>query len=208
MNSVKAKRINERQKLKMDKIRSLGGNKRLAILRLDQFSQVHCLRSRREAERKGTIHLLQLLFGDVGWDLVYLSNGKPVVRGVRGGISISHSHDVLGILHDSERSHTGLDIELIREKVLKIRYKFLSEKEKKFIPDDNVKMHIMAWCAKETLYKIHSEGMLDFIQHLHLHDFSENDESVFGACTAPDFAFEKELRVEQIENYIMTWPVN
>jgi 4'-phosphopantetheinyl transferase len=41
-------------------------------------------------------------------------------------ISISHSHDKLAIIVN-EKEATGIDIELIRDKVLKIKHKFLSQ---------------------------------------------------------------------------------
>jgi 4'-phosphopantetheinyl transferase len=193
----------------MEEIRQLTSSLRLAMLSLDYFNPTNKTSlSRRESEKKAVLYLLGKLFPSTHLTLNYHATGKPYVIGINGSISISHSHDLLGILHDAEQTHTGLDIELIRGKVLRIRHKFLSERERDFIPPDNVQMHIMAWCAKETIFKIHSEGNLDFTSKIHLSEFTEHSEVIDCACSATDYSFEKKLKVEQLGEYIYTWPLN
>ena len=134
----------------MKEIQQLSPSLRLALLSLSSYEPYNDpLLSRREHEKNAVRYLIDLLFPLQNLQLCYSALGKPFLNNLQGGISISHSHDLIGILHDTENTHTGLDIELIRNKVLKIRHKFLSEVEQNFIPPDNVKMHIMAWCAKE-----------------------------------------------------------
>lgn len=193
----------------MKEIRQLSPSLRLALLNLSSFNSNQKLRlTRRENEKIAVRHLIHALFPDKDIQVCYSPSGQPYLNGLHGGISISHSHDLIGILHDAENTHTGLDIELIREKVLKIRHKFLSAIEQNFIPPDNVRMHIMAWCAKETMFKIHSEGNLDFASKIQIDDFTEDSDELICACTAQDFAFKKKLKVEQIGEYIYTWPTN
>ena len=142
--------MTEGPEIKSLQIRQLNSHTRLAIMRLDEFSAQAEIHTRRDAEKQGTIYLLSRLFTATKPELKYLPNGKPYMDNITGGISISHSHNLLAVLADSQNVHTGLDVEMIRDKVLKIRHKFLSEKEKKFIPADNLIMHIMSWFVKET----------------------------------------------------------
>ncbi|MDE6424268.1 MAG: 4'-phosphopantetheinyl transferase superfamily protein, partial [Muribaculaceae bacterium] len=52
------------------------------------------------------------------------------------------------------RTALGIDAERNdREQVLKIRDRFLSDDEKAMIPADNLEANIIAWTAKEALYK-------------------------------------------------------
>jgi 4'-phosphopantetheinyl transferase len=192
----------------MIEIRQLNPHLKLGLLRLDEFVKVHPVDSRRAAEKQGALYLLHELFPGMTPQLLYHTNGKPYVGGMEGGISVSHSHDLLAIIADSANTHTGLDVELIRDKVLKIRHKFLSEEEKKFIPEGNVMLHLVAWCAKETMYKIHSEGKVDFIGDLHIEKFTENDKEITASCSAKDFSFTKRLKIEQLNEYILSWPIN
>ena len=192
----------------MDEIRQVNSHCRLALLWLHEFVKLNPIQSRREAEKKGTIHLLHALYPGHEPELYYFPNGKPYVKNMSGGISISHSHDLLAIFADEKNTHTGLDVELVRDKVLKIRHKFLSEKEKAFIPEKNVMMHIVAWCVKETMYKIHSEGKVDFIQHLSIEPFSEGDEIIHASCNAGDGQFSKQIKIERVLDYVLAYPVN
>jgi 4'-phosphopantetheinyl transferase len=197
----------EQLEIKSLEIRQLNEHRRLAIMWLDEFSASHGIHTRREAEKRGTQFLLQQLFPSHIPVLKYHANGKPFVENTAGGISISHSHNLLAVLADSRNVHTGLDVEMIRDKVLKIRHKFLSEEEKKFVPADNIIMHIMAWCVKETLYKIHSEGKIDFIEHLQIEKFNEDSTEISGSCKA-DISFAKQFTIEKLDGYIMAWPKN
>jgi phosphopantetheinyl transferase len=191
----------------MTEIRQISSSCRLATLWMHEFEKENPALSRRETEKNGTLFLLKQLFPLHSPALHYTEKGKPYVSDYPGGISISHSHDLLAILADEEEKYTGLDVEQVRDKVLKIRHKFLSENEKQFIPEKNVIMHIMAWCAKETLYKIHSEGMLDFIGNLVLEPFAEDDTHIKGHCISPEIVFDKTLRIEKIQNYLVCYPV-
>ena len=192
----------------MKEIRQLSTKLKLGLLRLDEFSVQHNIHSRREAEKRGAIYLLNELFPDEDVKLRYHSNGKPYAENMLGGISISHSHHLLAILADSENTHTGLDVELIRDKILKIRHKFLSESEKKFIPKDNVIMHLTAWCIKETIYKIHAEGMLDFIRDIMIDEFTEGEKLITAHCGKGNCSFSKTIHIHKMDEYLLAWPID
>ncbi|MBC7862747.1 MAG: 4'-phosphopantetheinyl transferase superfamily protein [Bacteroidia bacterium] len=192
----------------MNQIRQINTDCRLALLWMHEFVKENPAPTKRETEKNGTLYLLNLLFHKKNPKLEYHENGKPFVKDLPGGISISHSHDLLAIFADERNTHTGLDVELIRDKVLKIRHKFLSEKEKSFIPEKNVLMHIMAWCVKETMYKIHSERKVEFIEHLLIEPFKESDEIIQATCCMDNVKFTKQLKIEQMDEYLISYPIN
>lgn len=106
--------------------------------------------------------------------IIHLENGAPMLDGTPQRISISHtSHFIsmaslpktpdMNLEEVNERTAMGIDIEKSdRAQVLKIKEKFLSEKELGLLPNvekeedasvEEIKNHILAWTCKEALYK-------------------------------------------------------
>lgn len=98
-------------------------------------------------------------------ELGHFENGAPYIIGLPARISISHtSHFFVAaflpktpesdLSKFSPRVAMGIDAErLDREQVIKLREKFLSDKELEIISPESVKDNIIAWTAKEALYK-------------------------------------------------------
>ena len=108
------------------------------ILDLKAFSQQHPNVSKRDIETLGKNYLLTHLTSETA-QLIYDDKGKPHLANDSRHISISHSHDRLVIIIN-EKEETGIDIELLREKVLKIKHKFLSVSELVDANDDVEKL--------------------------------------------------------------------
>ena len=104
----------------------------------------------------------------------HLDNGAPLLDGTPQRISISHTSHFLAMAslpktpdmnleEVNERTALGIDIEKSdRAQVLRIKEKFLSDKEFDLLPsvekeenasDKEIKRHILAWTCKEALYK-------------------------------------------------------
>jgi 4'-phosphopantetheinyl transferase len=126
------------------------------LLNLNEFSIEYNLTVKRDIETQGKNYLINKLL-DKDVEIKYDDKGKPYLAKDNRHISISHSHNKLAIIINEHES-TGIDIELIRDKVLKIKHKFLSESELKDANDDVDKL-LIYWAAKETLYKIY--GLLE-----------------------------------------------
>ena len=141
------------------------------ILNLNEFYSEQNLISKREIETLGKNYLLAHLTNPTT-QLVYDDKGKPYLANDSRHISISHSHDKLVIIIN-ETEETGIDIELIRAKVIKIKHKFLSEIELIDASNDVEKL-LIYWAAKETLYKIYGLKEVDFIKNLHLESFTKH----------------------------------
>lgn len=107
-------------------------------------------------------------------EIGHFRNGAPFLVGETGRISITHTGRFLAVatLPDtpevdlsvfSERAAMGIDAERAdREQTLRVREKFLSDQELQMIDKDDVKMNVMAWTAKEALYKAAMQEGLDF----------------------------------------------
>lgn len=107
-------------------------------------------------------------------EIGHFRNGAPFLVGETGRISITHTGRFLAVatLPDtpevdlsvfSERAAMGIDAERAdREQTLRVRNKFLSDDEQQMIDKDDVKKNVMAWTAKEALYKAAMQEGLDF----------------------------------------------
>lgn len=107
-------------------------------------------------------------------EIGHFRNGAPFLVGETGRISITHTGRFMAVatLPDtpevdlsvfSERAAMGIDAERAdREQTLRVQEKFLSDQELQMIDKDDVKMNVMAWTAKEALYKAAMQEGLDF----------------------------------------------
>ncbi len=119
-------------------------------------------------------HLLALA-GYTDFDLFYDTNGKPHLKdGTR--ISITHSFEFSGIIL-SPSEEVGIDIEMQRDKILRIARKFTPIAEYRSLANEEalVRKLTMVWTAKESIYKILSAPGLSFLRHIWVEDFSMDE---------------------------------
>ncbi|MFI3239703.1 MAG: 4'-phosphopantetheinyl transferase superfamily protein [Bacteroidales bacterium] len=122
----------------------------------------------RLAEILATRLLLNHIFGaDIR--LLHHENGAPYIVG-EDYISISHTKGCIAIAV-YEYDMVGVDIEVVNSRVLRIKDKFLNDSEKLFIATDDIQRTLMAWCAKEALFKAIPENGIDFRENLLLEPF-------------------------------------
>ncbi len=113
--------------------------------------------------------------GYVDQDLYYDSFGKPHLQD-GNHISITHSHNFTGIIV-SKTDEVGIDIEMQREKILRIANKFTPLEEYRTLANTDaiIRKLTIVWGAKESLYKIYAEQGLSFLRHIDVMDFAFDD---------------------------------
>lgn len=178
----------------------------LGLLDLEAFSKEQEITVKRELERAGTLFLLKKLLPKGGVELNYTEHRKPILKDRPEHLSISHSHDKLAIIINSKES-TGVDVELIRDKVINIKEKFLSESELNFA-GNNVEVLTILWAAKETVYKIYGLKNVEFATNIFIEPFSENDETLTANLTLESFKKKYRLKKEKKENYILVYALH
>ncbi|MBS1634328.1 MAG: 4'-phosphopantetheinyl transferase superfamily protein [Bacteroidetes bacterium] len=170
-------------------------------INLEALARTQGLSAKREIECAGRDMLLRHLVGNES-TVRYDDKGKPYLNASRLHISISHSHEKLAIIVN-EQEPTGIDIELIRDKVIRIRHKFLSPPE---LEDAGMEVEklLVYWSAKETLYKIYGLKEVDFIAHLFIAPFSYTGKGfIYGTIKLGQTEKKFELRYEKTEDYIL-----
>ncbi len=177
------------------------------ILDLEAFAREKGLSAKREIETQGKNYLMARLLDDETAQIIYNEKGKPFLANDPRHISLSHSHDKLAIIVN-EREPTGIDIELIRDKVLRIRHKFLSPPELAETGEDVEKL-LVYWAAKETLYKIYGLKEVDFIAHLFVKPFNKHNlGTIIGEIHLPDFKKHFELNYQSVDDYILVYALS
>ncbi|WP_396142354.1 4'-phosphopantetheinyl transferase family protein [Flavobacterium sp.] len=153
-----------------------------------------------EAHQKGFLAVRMLLqyIGHFDEDLTYDASGKPHLKQKGRGtkyenpltiihhpspitqhISISHSHEFSCICISDEV--IGIDIELIKEKSLKIASRFMDILHLQGLSiADQITKATIVWGIKESIFKIKNEKGISFPEHI----FEDKFEIEEGKCTA------------------------
>lgn len=99
--------------------------------------------------------------------------GKPYLNNSNKKISISHSGEYIAVAISA--NNIGVDIQVVSEKVGKIKFKFLSEKELLVCHENILEMN-RYWTSKEAMYKAYGKKGLNFIENIWVKPFEQNRE--------------------------------
>lgn len=106
--------------------------------------------------------------------LSHAPSGAPLLDGMPARVSVTHTDHLLAIatlpktpeadlLRAEPRTALGIDAERHdRSKVLSLRSRFLSDRELALVPEDDLQANVMAWTAKEALFKAALTDGLDW----------------------------------------------
>ena len=139
------------------------------------------------------------------FDLEYDQFGKPNLKDGKH-ISISHSHEFSTIIISDQK--VGIDIELQREKIIKIADKFVDyefEFLNKQSQEEYIRKLTVIWGIKESIFKIRNEIGISFKEHIQAKPFQINDKSGSASLhfqnNTEDFSF----HFEEIENFTLVY---
>lgn len=171
---------------------------------LSDKSLVRIKSMRSELHQKGFISVRHLLAvaGYSDADLFYTEDGKPHLKDGRN-ISITHSFNFSSIIISDVV--VGIDIEKNRDKIKRIAHKFVGQ-EKEFLQEEKqIEQLTVLWGAKESLYKIHPDGGLLFIEHLPIDAFSINDKKTTGSILKDSWNEKFDIFFKQIEDFTLVY---
>jgi 4'-phosphopantetheinyl transferase len=121
---------------------------------------------------------VRMLIQEMGFtdkDLHYDEFGKPYFD-CHNHISITHSYHFAAIIISHET--VGIDMELQREKIIRIADKFVDTEFDYLKPNilaEYVKKLTVIWGAKEAIFKIRNEKGISFKDHIQVGNFSLNE---------------------------------
>ena len=139
------------------------------------------------------------------YDLHYDEFGKPYLDDHRY-ISITHSHNFAAIIISEET--VGIDMELQREKILRIADKFIDCEFDylKLEPlDEYIKKLTVIWGAKEAIFKIRNEKGISFKDHIQIEPFSLTENQTQACLLFDDLEKKFEVNYLEIENFTLVY---
>ena len=146
--------------------------------------------------------LLQLA-GYSDFDLFYDEFGKPHLSDGKH-VSITHSHEFSAIIISDET--VGIDIELQRDKIIKIADKFC-DTEFQFL--DNKKVYIrqltVIWGAKEAIFKIRNEKGISFKNHIKVNSFDLENKETNAELHFDNLIKKFKIHFEEIEGFTLVY---
>ena len=135
-------------------------------------------------------YLLTELYENFPLELIKIADTKkPFLADEAFHFSISHCGDYAAAIA-SKTNRVGVDIEVISEKIERIRDKFLSAEEQKMVSGitntqhtrSNAQMLTLAWGIKETIFKWYGSGGVDFREHMHIKNISLRNNEFIAQC--------------------------
>ena len=152
----------------------------------------------RKKEFLGIRFLRNLFYPEL--EIHYLDSGKPFVKKNDTFISISHSKNFLGLA--IAKYPIGLDREECKERIHKIKSRFINPTELTLLNSESLLHLTKAWCIKESLFKLNSRSGVDFKNELIIKVLS--DEIVRAEMLENDGWHSVDLFIENIDDLIIS----
>ncbi|MEX2591461.1 MAG: 4'-phosphopantetheinyl transferase superfamily protein [Anditalea sp.] len=123
-----------------------------------------------------------------------------------GNVSLTHSHGLAAAIFHKEMP-VGIDLDFVREKVVKLGPKFLDPSEIDFLETDPL-LYTIAWSTKETIYKCQGRKGISLKQNILLQPFDQNKKVIKGKIHGTDFAdHHYSVQVEVDKEMILTYTI-
>jgi 4'-phosphopantetheinyl transferase len=141
--------------------------------------------------------------GHTDLDLYYDEFGKPHLHGEKH-ISITHSHNFSAIIISEET--VGIDIELQRDKIIRIADKFC-DSEFQFLSrslgvenkEEYIRKLTVIWGAKEAIFKIRNEKGISFKDHINVNAFELNVKQTIAELHFDNLVKDFKIHFEEID---------
>ena len=141
--------------------------------------------------------------------MYYDEFGKPNLYREKH-ISITHSHHFSAIIISDQT--VGIDIELQREKIIKIAHKFC-ESEFEFLPEEfdaeskqeYIRKLTVIWGAKESIFKIRNEKGISFKDHIKANAFELEDKQAIAELHFENLIKDFKIHFEEIEGFTLVY---
>jgi len=146
---------------------------------------------------------VRMLIQEMGFtdhEMHYDEFGKPYFN-CHNHISITHSHDFAAIIISDET--VGIDMELQREKILRIADKFV-DTETSYLNTQNkvdyIKELTVIWGAKEAIFKIRNEKGISFKDHIRVNAFSLDQNLTEASLHFNDLVVDFDVHYKEIKS--------
>ena len=136
-------------------------------------------------------------------DVIYDEHGKPHLKD-----SSDHSKEMVAVAIN-ELVPTGIDIQFITNKVVRIKHKFLNEVEQQKTTKDAIELSYY-WSCKEALFKVYGKKDAFLKDNFHIEHMELDSEGGIaeGIIKANSSIKKQKLKMRRIGDYVMAYAVN
>ena len=158
-------------------------------------------------------YLLPFLFADFPHTAIEISETrKPFLPTTQYQFSISHCADFAAAIVSTNQA-VGIDIEMITERVHKIKHKYLHVTEQAFVNDypneKQTALLTVLWSAKEAIFKWWGRGDIDFSEAMQIQPFELKESGIMHAKFKKDtFQTALELNYKIMDQMSLVWVVS
>ena len=133
-------------------------------------------------------------------------HGKSHSMNGQGFVSLTHTPGYAGAIFHRENP-VGIDMDLIREKILRIGFRFLDAAELDFLEQDPAH-YTMAWSAKESIFKCQGRRGVSLKNHIRLNPFTLEDKVISGRVENTEFSdHHYKVKIEWQNDIVLTYTV-
>jgi phosphopantetheinyl transferase len=175
---------------------------------LKEKTQIRLNKMKSEMHQRAFLSVRMLLkeAGYTDFELHYDQFGKPYFLDGKH-VSITHSHQFSAIIISDET--VGIDIEMQREKIIRIADKFVNPIElhrlKSFDIEDYIKKLTVKWGAKEAIFKIRNESGISFKDHIQVNSFEIRDKETTAILKMENIKQQFSLNFEEFEGFTLVY---
>ena len=175
---------------------------------LKEKSQVRLNKMKSEIHQRAFLSVRMLLkeTGYTDFELHYDEFGKPYFLDGKY-VSITHSHHFSAIIISDET--VGIDIEMQREKIIRIADKFVNETElnrlRSFDIEDYIKKLTVKWGAKEAIFKIRNEKGISFKDHIQVNAFEIDDQKTTAILEIENIKQQFSIHFEEFGGFALVY---
>lgn len=176
-------------------------------VRLNPICQSRIQGMKSELHQRGFLSVRKLLneAGYTDFDLYYDQFGKPHLHDGKH-ISITHSYQFSSIIISDEI--VGIDIELQREKIIRIADKFCDAEFQYLIRENTaeyIKKLTVIWGTKEAIFKIRNEKGISFKDHIAVDEFDLNQTQTTANLHFDGLHKEFNIYFEEAEDFTLVY---
>ncbi len=178
----------------------------ISFLHHDKYLKSINIESRKMASIAARMLIKQML---AHWKEPYRGlfkneNGEPGLEDCDFKVSLSHSGDYAMAIINKDKK-VGIDIELIKEKILRIAHRVFSANEIEMAGEDIEKLTLL-WCAKEALYKMYGDKKLSFRDNIFINLLAFNRVGeISGEIKFNEYQQIYKIHFEKFGDYIMAY---
>ncbi|MDG1278285.1 MAG: 4'-phosphopantetheinyl transferase superfamily protein [Algoriphagus sp.] len=131
-------------------------------------------------------------------------HGKSQSMNGSGFVSLTHTSGYAAAIYH-RNTPVGIDMDHIREKILRIGFRFLDSSELDYLEKDPLH-YTIAWSAKESIFKCQGKKGVSFRENILLEPFDSKATTIKGKIRGTDFAdHHYQVNVRVIDQTVLTY---